>query len=149
MSIEFCHNLIKYIKIANNNFLNNLPFNKFYSNIDYKKDDIFGFHIYYEKELITNICKVSDDTKYRNYSVNNKYICNDNITYYEREFKELEYMLKNNNYYNNFYYNNIKTENYNPNIYHSILCNDYVLSPTFSPYKNDHIVVISYNKKNN
>jgi hypothetical protein len=57
-------------------------------------------------------------------------------------------MLKDNNYYSSFLYDNLKTS-YNPTIYHSLLCGNYVISPTISPYKNDHLVIISYDVNNN
>ena len=58
-------------------------------------------------------------------------------------------MLNNFSYYDNFMYNDIQTYKFNPTIYQSILCGNYILTPTISPYTNDHIVVISFdiNKK--
>lgn len=59
----FCNDkelINEYIKIANDNFKNNLPFNQFYNNVKFKELTFnnIKFYIYYDTKIYDNLYSI-------------------------------------------------------------------------------------------
>lgn len=115
------------------------PFDYFYSHI---KEYIYKKYYVYECNFSNRKYSIVNVAKFNRYDPHPSIYSTDNLPVYLRTKPELKEMFKP-SYYKSFSYLHYDAMNYNPTLFNSSQCNEYIITPTVSPYTNN-IVMLGY-----